>query len=49
MDNDGCEKCYLWGKLQILGLGTTLKIHFSMYRDKYVGQPLNYSEAKLFH
>jgi len=26
MDCVGCEKCRLWGKLQILGLGTALKI-----------------------
>uniref|UniRef100_A0A2P2J689 Endoplasmic reticulum oxidoreductin-1 n=1 Tax=Rhizophora mucronata TaxID=61149 RepID=A0A2P2J689_RHIMU len=29
MDCVGCEKCRLWGKLQILGLGTALKILFS--------------------
>ncbi|KAI9328911.1 endoplasmic reticulum oxidoreductin 1 [Zopfochytrium polystomum] len=29
MDCDGCEKCRLWGKLQISGLGTALKILFS--------------------
>ena len=26
MDCVGCEKCRLWGKLQVLGLGTALKI-----------------------
>jgi hypothetical protein len=26
MDCVGCEKCRLWGKLQILGLATSLKI-----------------------
>ncbi|MCO5554441.1 hypothetical protein L7F22_007971 [Adiantum nelumboides] len=29
MDCVGCEKCRLWGKLQILGLGTALEILFS--------------------
>ncbi|KAJ3062447.1 hypothetical protein HDU99_005212, partial [Rhizoclosmatium hyalinum] len=29
MDCVGCEKCRLWGKLQITGLGTALKILFS--------------------
>lgn len=26
MDCVGCEKCKLWGKLQVLGLGTALKV-----------------------
>ena len=26
MDCVSCEKCKLWGKLQMLGLGTALKI-----------------------
>lgn len=30
MDCVGCEKCRLWGKLQVLGLGTALKILFSL-------------------
>ncbi|KAL3508899.1 hypothetical protein ACH5RR_028300 [Cinchona calisaya] len=30
MDCVGCEKCCLWGKLQVLGLGTALKILFSV-------------------
>uniref|UniRef100_A0A7R9U445 Uncharacterized protein n=1 Tax=Pinguiococcus pyrenoidosus TaxID=172671 RepID=A0A7R9U445_9STRA len=29
MDCVGCEKCRLWGKLQVLGVGTALKILFS--------------------
>ena len=29
MDCVGCEKCRLWGKLQVQGLGTALKILFS--------------------
>jgi len=28
MDCVGCEKCKLWGKLQMLGLGTALKVLF---------------------
>ncbi|KAL8238002.1 hypothetical protein R6Q59_019083 [Mikania micrantha] len=28
MDCVGCEKCRLWGKLQVLGLGTSLQILF---------------------
>ncbi|KAJ6301121.1 hypothetical protein OIU77_015431 [Salix suchowensis] len=30
MDCVSCEKCRLWGKLQVLGLGTALKILFSV-------------------
>jgi ERO1-like protein alpha/ERO1-like protein beta len=30
MDCVGCEKCRLWGKLQVQGLGTALKILFSV-------------------
>lgn len=29
MDCVGCDKCRLWGKLQITGLGTALKLLFS--------------------
>ncbi|TPX47097.1 hypothetical protein SeMB42_g03470 [Synchytrium endobioticum] len=29
MDCVGCEKCRLWGKIQVLGMGTALKILFS--------------------
>ena len=29
MDCVGCEKCKVWGKLQVLGLGTALKILFA--------------------
>jgi len=29
MDCVACDKCKLWGKLQITGLGTALKILFS--------------------
>ncbi|CAN6439431.1 unnamed protein product [Victoria cruziana] len=40
MDCVGCEKCRLWGKLQILGLGTALKILFSVDGDDRLDQPL---------
>eukprot|EP00253_Pinus_taeda_P010343 PITA_10343 len=40
MDCVGCEKCRLWGKLQILGVGTALKILFSIDSSNSVGQPL---------
>ena len=33
MDCVGCEKCRLWGKVQVTGLGTALKILFS-YKSK---------------
>merc|ERR1712216_1060552 len=29
MDCIGCEKCKLWGKVQVLGVGTALKILLS--------------------
>ncbi|KAL6999775.1 Endoplasmic reticulum oxidoreductin-1 [Sarracenia purpurea var. burkii] len=35
MDCVGCEKCRLWGKLQVLGLGTALKILFSVNGQNY--------------
>lgn len=35
MDCVGCEKCKLWGKLQIQGLGTALKILFSGKFDRW--------------
>lgn len=49
MDCVGCEKCRLWGKLQVLGLGTALKILFSVdgeYRpDQHVSFLLSFSFA----
>jgi hypothetical protein len=30
LDCIGCDKCRLWGKLQISGLGTALKILFEL-------------------
>ncbi|KAK9074129.1 hypothetical protein SSX86_006726 [Deinandra increscens subsp. villosa] len=40
MDCVGCEKCRLWGKLQVLGLGTALKILFSVDGQNSRDQPL---------
>ncbi|KAJ4726582.1 Endoplasmic reticulum oxidoreductin-1 [Melia azedarach] len=40
MDCVGCEKCRLWGKLQVLGLGTALKILFSVDGQNHASQPL---------
>lgn len=36
MDCVGCDKCRLWGKLQVQGLGTALKILFSGKFDQDV-------------
>jgi ERO1-like protein alpha len=38
MDCVGCEKCRLWGKLQVLGLGTALKILFSVDGESHLNQ-----------
>ncbi|CAM8987985.1 unnamed protein product [Rhodiola kirilowii] len=40
MDCVGCEKCRLWGKLQVLGLGTALKILFTVNGQEQPGQML---------
>ena len=40
MDCVGCEKCRLWGNLQVLGLGTALKILFSVDGDNNLNQPV---------
>ncbi|XP_059437855.1 endoplasmic reticulum oxidoreductin-1-like isoform X1 [Corylus avellana] len=40
MDCVGCEKCRLWGKLQVLGLGTALKILFSVDGQEHSAQNL---------
>ncbi|ODV92802.1 hypothetical protein CANCADRAFT_30844 [Tortispora caseinolytica NRRL Y-17796] len=37
MDCVGCDKCRLWGKLQIMGYGTALKILFD-FPDEYVDE-----------
>jgi phosphoribosylaminoimidazole-succinocarboxamide synthase len=39
MDCVGCDKCRLWGKTQITGLGTALKLLFS-YEDDSPYVPL---------
>ncbi|XP_009804526.1 endoplasmic reticulum oxidoreductin-1-like [Nicotiana sylvestris] len=41
MDCIGCEKCRLWGKLQVLGLGTALKILFSVNGPEPLGETLH--------
>ncbi|KAI8924308.1 endoplasmic reticulum Oxidoreductin 1-domain-containing protein [Entophlyctis helioformis] len=43
MDCVGCEKCRLWGKLQVTGLGTALKVLFS-YGDNPAEYRLTRSE-----
>ncbi|KAK2642906.1 hypothetical protein Ddye_024669 [Dipteronia dyeriana] len=40
MDCVGCEKCRLWGKLQVLGLGTALNILFAVNGEEHLGQTL---------
>lgn len=45
MDCVGCEKCRLWGKLQVLGLGTALKILFSVNGRDNVNQPMQRNEV----
>ena len=40
MDCVGCDKCKLWGKLQVTGLGTALKILFSGEFDRPGLQPV---------
>ena len=34
MDCVGCEKCRLWGKIQVTGIGTALKILFASESQK---------------
>ncbi|XP_069937023.1 ero1-like protein isoform X3 [Cherax quadricarinatus] len=46
MDCVGCDKCRLWGKLQVTGLGTALKILFSGNFDQPLDQQLNLSAVK---
>jgi len=49
IDCVGCDKCKLWGKLQVTGLGTALKILFSGEFDKppLAGLPLVRKDLKL--
>jgi len=48
MDCVGCEKCRLWGKLQVLGLGTALKILFSDDGPENMVQTVSTSVRVLF-
>lgn len=41
MDCVGCEKCRLWGKLQMSGLATALKILFSVDGDSAIGNAVH--------
>jgi hypothetical protein len=43
MDCVGCEKCRLWGKLQVLGLGTALKILFSVDGQNQPSESVSFS------
>ncbi|PSS28975.1 Endoplasmic reticulum oxidoreductin-1 like [Actinidia chinensis var. chinensis] len=45
MDCVGCEKCRLWGKLQVLGLGTALKILLSVNGQENLVQTLQRNEV----
>ncbi|EDQ88452.1 uncharacterized protein MONBRDRAFT_8928 [Monosiga brevicollis MX1] len=40
MDCVGCRKCRLWGKLQVRGLATALKILFTPFDDLHPDTPL---------
>lgn len=46
MDCVGCDKCKLWGKLQVTGLGTALKILFSGNFDHPPEEQLSLSAMK---
>lgn len=49
MDCVGCDKCRLWGKLQITGLGTALKLLFSPNEEGAEGgMSLSRGEAVAF-
>ncbi|XP_054000781.1 ero1-like protein [Hylaeus anthracinus] len=48
MDCVGCDKCKLWGKLQIQGLGTALKILFSGKFDRWKPTLHNFSKKQFF-
>ena len=36
MECVGCDKCRLWGKLQIQGIGTALKVLFSTQKNEMI-------------
>lgn len=42
MDCVGCEKCRLWGKLQVFGLGAALNILFSVDDIQNKAQPVSF-------
>ncbi|XP_042856014.1 ero1-like protein isoform X3 [Penaeus japonicus] len=46
MDCVGCDKCRLWGKLQVTGLGTALKILFSGNLDQQGNQKVDITAAR---
>lgn len=48
MDCVGCDKCKLWGKLQIHGLGTALKILFSGKFDRWEPTLNDFSKMTFF-
>ncbi|XP_057318709.1 ero1-like protein [Microplitis mediator] len=48
MDCVGCDKCKLWGKLQVQGIGTALKILFSGKFDEWSPR-LTYLNRKQFN
>ncbi|XP_011306017.1 ero1-like protein isoform X2 [Fopius arisanus] len=48
MDCVGCDKCKLWGKLQIHGLGTALKILFSGKFDQWETSMNNISRKQFY-
>lgn len=48
MDCVGCDKCKLWGKLQIHGLGTALKILFSGKFDRWESTLNNLTRKSFF-
>ncbi|KAL8280820.1 hypothetical protein RQP46_006824 [Phenoliferia psychrophenolica] len=47
MDCVGCDKCRLWGKLQVTGLGTALKLLFSTDSSPSSPSPLLISRGEL--
>ncbi|XP_014204852.1 ero1-like protein [Copidosoma floridanum] len=48
MDCVGCDKCKLWGKLQVQGLGTALKILFLGKFEQYEPTLIDFSKKQFF-
>lgn len=46
MDCVGCDKCRLWGKMQVTGLGTALKLLFSYDGESALPLPLSGAVSK---